>query len=68
MLQEEEINIKKLRKKCISKFFSQREGTQKTVEEVGAKFVKKIKKILNIQQDEQEGQPLPGQSKARGFA
>jgi hypothetical protein len=82
MLQGEEMNLNKLKKKCVAEFFAQREGTHKTVEEVGAKFEKKIKKmkcrILNdkvkLIQDEQEEQqyeqeqPLPGQSKARGFA
>ena len=64
MLQGEEVNIKKLRKKCSSKFFAEREGTQKTVEEVGAKFDKKFKKIMVIQEEQED----PGPSKARGFA
>ncbi|XP_023348813.1 glutamic acid-rich protein, partial [Eurytemora carolleeae] len=73
----EEMNLNKLKKKCVAEFFAQREGTHKTVEEVGAKFEKKIKKIkcrilndkVKLIQDEQEEQqyeqeqPLPGQSK-----
>ena len=39
-----EMKLVKLKKKCISEFFSQHEGTHKTKEEVGAKFDKKLKK------------------------
>ena len=39
-----EMKLVKLKKKCLSEFFSQHEGTHKTKEEVGAKFDKKLKK------------------------
>ena len=38
------MKLNKLKKKCISEFFAQHEGTHKTPAEVGAKFDKKIKK------------------------
>merc|ERR1712119_209095 len=39
-----EMKLNKLKKKCVSEFFSQNEGTHKTAEEVGSKFDKKLKK------------------------
>lgn len=39
-----EMKLNKLKKKCVSEFFSLNEGTHKTTEEVGAKFDKKLKK------------------------
>jgi len=39
-----EMKLKKLKKKCVSEFFSQNEDTHKTAEEVGSKFDKKLKK------------------------
>ena len=38
------MKLNKLKKKCVSEFFAQHEGTHKTPAEVGAKFDKKIKK------------------------
>ena len=81
MVQGEEMKLNKLKKKCVSEFFAQHEGTHKTPEEVGAKFDKKIKKrkyrilkdkvkLIPDEQEEKEEeqeQPLPHQSKARGF-
>ena len=46
MLQGEEMNLNKLKKKCVAEFFAQREGTHKTVEEVGAPFEKNISSIF----------------------
>ena len=83
MVQGEEMKLNKLKKKCVSEFFAQHEGTHKTAEDVGAKFDKKIKKkkyrilkdkvkLIPDEQDEEEKheqeQPLPAQSKAREFA
>ncbi|XP_023347449.1 cell growth-regulating nucleolar protein [Eurytemora carolleeae] len=74
----EEIKLNKLKKKCVSEFFAQHEGTHKTAEEVGAKFDKKIKKkkyrilkdkvkLIPDEQEEEEKheqeQPRPDQSK-----
>ena len=82
MVQGEEMKLNKLKKKCVSEFFAQHEGTHKTAEEVGAKFDKKIKKkkyrilkdkvkLIPDEQEEEEKheqeQPRPDQSKARGF-
>jgi len=39
-----EMKLNKLKKKCISEFMSQNEGTHLTAEEIGAKFDKKLKK------------------------
>merc|ERR1712042_170668 len=41
---DKEMKLNKLKKKCLSEFFSSNEGTHKTPEEVGAKFDKKLKK------------------------
>merc|ERR1712042_176374 len=41
---DKEMKLNKLKKKCLSEFFSSNEGTHKTQEEVGAKFDKKLKK------------------------
>jgi len=81
MVQGEGMKLNKLKKKCVSEFFAQHEGTHKTAEEVGAKFDKKIKKkkyrilkdkVLLIPDDQEEekqaeDQSLPEQTKARGF-
>jgi len=37
------MNLNKLKKKCVAEFFAQREGTHKTVEEVGAAGFSTIK-------------------------
>jgi len=39
-----EMKLNKLKKKCVNEFIAQHEGTHKSVEEIGAKFDKKIKK------------------------
>jgi len=39
-----EMKLNKLKKKCVSEFFSQNEDTHKSAEEIGAKFDKKLKK------------------------
>lgn len=39
-----EMKLNKLKKKCVSEFFSLNDGTHKTAEEVGAKFDQKLKK------------------------
>merc|ERR1719499_2421974 len=41
---DKEMKLNKLKKKCLSEFFSSNEGTHKTQEGVGAKFDKKLKK------------------------
>lgn len=39
-----EMKLNKLKKKCVGEYFAQHEGTHKTLEEIGAKFDKKLKK------------------------
>jgi len=39
-----EMKLKKLKKKCVGEFFALNEGTHKTMEEIQAKFDKKLKK------------------------
>jgi len=40
----QEMKLNKLKKKCVGEYFAQHEGTHKTLEEIGAKFDKKLKK------------------------
>lgn len=66
-----EMKLNKLKKKCVSEFFSQNEGTHKTAEEVGSKFDKKLKKrryrllkdkvklILDEEADESKNEEVP---------
>jgi len=64
-----EMKLKKLKKKCVSEFFSQNEETHKTAEEVGTKFDKKLKKRkfrllkdkvkLIIEEEEKEPEVVP---------
>ena len=72
MVQGEGMKLNKLKKKCVSEFFAQHEGTHKTAEEVGAKFDKKIKKkkyrilkdkVLLIPDDQEEEKQAEDQSR-----
>merc|ERR1712243_551353 len=59
---DKEMKLNKLKKKCLSEFFSSNEGTHKTPEDEGAKFDKNFKKrnyrplkaIVNVMVDDHE--------------